>query len=210
MSKKAVANYQKIKINIYRNWSCEKEYVLRLKKFKVRRSVYLVKRGRKALSILLSLVLVMSLLSMVSAQGTGKQVNGVAHPSLGELALVVDLKSSSEVTVIVHLKEKSVLELKHDATVKGKDLSGQRGKVKAAENRVAAELAAHGKSFQINRSYDHVFSGFSVTMPANQIMQLFTMEDVRAVYPDVQYTTTKMFRVNLVHLLGMELSTVPN
>ncbi|MGY5190278.1 UNVERIFIED_CONTAM: hypothetical protein FO487_20990, partial [Bacillus amyloliquefaciens DSM 7 = ATCC 23350] len=47
----------------------------------------------------------------------------------------------------------------------------------------------HGK---INREYEQVFSGCTITLPANKFSKLLTDQDVKAVYPNVTYHTDQL------------------
>lgn len=108
----------------------------------------------------------------------------VTPQKLAELYGNIDLSSSQSTTVIVELTEESIVEAKHKGKSQTKaDLKKARDKVKDAVKQAA-------KSSDINREYDHVFSGFSVELAANEIPALLAVPGVKAVYPDVTYTVT--------------------
>ncbi|WP_404459570.1 S8 family peptidase [Sutcliffiella horikoshii] len=97
-----------------------------------------------------------------------------------------DLSSSKAVKVIVELKEESIVEAKH----KGKKQSKQN--LKSARDKVKKEVANRTSKSKVEREYDYVFSGFSLEIPANEIPSLLATLGVKAVYPNVEYTTTEV------------------
>ncbi|KPB05834.1 peptidase S8 [Bacillus sp. CHD6a] len=130
---------------------------------------------------LLVLVLVFSTFATngVSAN-TGKE-----NLELATLQGEFDLSSSKAVKVIVELKEESIIEAKH----KGKKQSKQN--LKSARDKVKKEVADRTSKSKVEREYDYVFSGFSLEIKANEIPSLLATPGVKAVYPNVEYTTTE-------------------
>ncbi|WP_404347790.1 S8 family serine peptidase [Sutcliffiella horikoshii] len=96
-----------------------------------------------------------------------------------------DLSSSKAVKVIVELQEESIVEAKHN----GKKQSKQN--LKSARDKVKNEVADRTSKSKVEREYDYVFSGFSLEIPANEIPSLLATPGVKAVYPNVEYTTTE-------------------
>ena len=94
----------------------------------------------------------------------------------------IEMSSKAPTTVIVELEEESIVEAKH----KGKNQTKQ--KLATERGKVITELKNKVSNAKVNREYDHVFSGFSVELPANEIPQLLTTPGVKAVYPNVEYT----------------------
>lgn len=131
---------------------------------------------------LLVLVLVFSTFATngVSAN-TGKE-----NLELATLQGDFDLSSSKAVKVIVELQEESIVESKH----KGKKQSKQN--LKSARDKVKKEVADRTSKSKVEREYDYVFSGFSLEIPANEIPSLLATPGVKAVYPNVEYTTTEV------------------
>lgn len=131
---------------------------------------------------LLVLVLVFSTFAAngVSAN-TGKE-----NHELATLQGDFDLSSSKAVKVIVELQEQSIVEAKHN----GKKQSKQN--LKSARDKVKKEVAARTSKSKVEREYEHVFSGFSLEIPANEIPSLLATPGVKAVYPNVEYTTTEV------------------
>ncbi|WP_010196950.1 S8 family serine peptidase [Bacillus sp. m3-13] len=97
-----------------------------------------------------------------------------------------DLSSSKAVKVMVELQEESIVESKH----KGKKQSKQN--LKSARDKVKKEVADRTSKSKVEREYDYVFSGFSLEIPANEIPSLLATPGVKAVYPNVEYTTTEV------------------
>nr|WP_226682403.1 S8 family serine peptidase [Sutcliffiella horikoshii] len=130
---------------------------------------------------LLVLVLVFSTFATngVSAN-TGKE-----NLELATLKGDFDLSSSKAVKVIVELQEESIVEAKQ----KGKKQSKQN--LKSARDKVKNEVADRTSKSKVEREYDYVFSGFSLEIPANEIPSLLATPGIKAVYPNVEYTTTE-------------------
>ncbi len=131
---------------------------------------------------LLVLVLVFSTFSANGASANTSKENLELATLQGDF----DLSSSKAVKVIVELHEQSIVEAKHS----GKKQSKQN--LKSARDKVKKEVAARTSKSKVEREYDHVFSGFSLEIPANEIPSLLATPGVKAVYPNVEYTTTEV------------------
>ncbi|GGC95241.1 minor extracellular protease vpr [Thalassobacillus devorans] len=94
----------------------------------------------------------------------------------------LELGSERPTSVIVELEAESIVEAKH----KGKKQT--KANLKAERGKVINELKKAVKDADVNREYDYVFSGFSVKLPANEIMKLASVDGVKAIYPNVHYT----------------------
>jgi minor extracellular serine protease Vpr len=105
-------------------------------------------------------------------------------PELAPLYGKHDFSSSHVTKVIVELKEPSVLEAKK------KGQKQTKTNLKAKRDAVVKDIAARTKKYKVNQEYDHVFSGFSLELPENEIPDLLTVPGVKAVYPDVEYQVT--------------------
>ncbi|WP_110111919.1 S8 family serine peptidase [Bacillus sp. CGMCC 1.16541] len=110
----------------------------------------------------------------------------VVQPSVAKIHGDFNLTSSQNVKVIVELTEESIVEAKQ----KGKKQS--KSNIKKARDEVKGKLASSSKTAKVKKEYDHVFSGFSAELPANEISKLAALPGVRAVYPDVAYRTTEV------------------
>ncbi|MFG6113670.1 S8 family serine peptidase [Halobacillus sp. MO56] len=94
----------------------------------------------------------------------------------------LELGSERPTSVIVELEAESMVEAKHQGKKQTKaNLKAERGKV-------INELKKAVKDADVNREYDYVFSGFSVKLPANEIIKLSSVDGVKAIYPNVHYT----------------------
>ncbi|MFG6118714.1 S8 family serine peptidase [Thalassobacillus sp. B23F22_16] len=94
----------------------------------------------------------------------------------------LELGSERPTSVIVELEAESIVEAKH----KGKKQT--KANLKTERGKVINELKKAVKDADVNREYDYVFSGFSVKLPANEIMKLASVDGVKAIYPNVHYT----------------------
>ena len=135
------------------------------------------------------LLSILAFVLIFSTFGFGATANGgrVSQTQITELPLAeifgeIELSSSRPTSVIVELKAESIVEAKHKGKKQTKaNLKSERGKVvNALKNAV--------KSADVNREYDYVFSGFSVELPANELIKLLAIPGVKAVYPNVHYT----------------------
>ncbi|WP_272495807.1 S8 family peptidase [Bacillus pinisoli] len=142
----------------------------------------MVNTHRKFRSLLVSLVFLLSFSSF--SLGAFANTNTSSPPELAELFGDINVSSSKLTTVIVELEEESLIEAKYKGKAQTKaSLEKERKNVKAAVEKVA-------KSSKVNREYDTVFSGFSVTLASNEIPGILGIPGVKAVYPDVTYTVT--------------------
>ncbi|WP_191559914.1 S8 family serine peptidase [Metabacillus idriensis] len=116
--------------------------------------------------------------------GAAAQTKAPAQPQLAKTYGDLNIQSSKKTTVIVELKEKSVAEAKQDGNAQTKE------NLKRVRDGVKTKAAKQVKSAKINREYDHVFSGFSIELPANEIPKLLALPEVKAVYPNVEYKVT--------------------
>lgn len=138
------------------------------------------KKMARSLLILLTFALILSSFSMgVFANGSKGNLN-ITPLETAELFGEHDLKSSDLTTVIVELKAASIVEAKN----KGQ----KQSKANLKKEREQVIGALKGSAAKVKREYDHVFSGFAVELPANQIPQLLSTPGVKAVYPNVTYT----------------------
>jgi minor extracellular serine protease Vpr len=133
-------------------------------------------------SMIMSSALLVSLAPFGTGVGANNIANNVTTSHLAELFGDYNLSSSQMTSVIVELKEQSIVEAKH----KGKNQT--KANLTKARNQVKADLNKAVKAAKVNREYDYVFSGFSVELPANQIPALLALPGVKAVYPNLTYT----------------------
>jgi minor extracellular serine protease Vpr len=149
------------------------------------RGYLMSKHVKKLMVFVLTLVMVFST-SMMGVNASPKYTLNGASVEAAQIFGDFNLSSSEAITVIVELKEASIVQAKHAGKKQDRSsLAKVRGKI-------ASEVKNKVKGAQINREYDYLFSGFSVKLPANQVLQLLTVPGVKAVYPNVTYTTTEV------------------
>ncbi|QOR66430.1 S8 family serine peptidase [Cytobacillus suaedae] len=137
----------------------------------------------KALVSFLAFMLVFSTFSFAATADTGaRSQTTVTELDVAEIFGDIELSSNRPTSVIVELTEESIVEAKHKGKGQSKaNLQAERGKVINALQQSVSGAA-------VNREYDYVFSGFSVELPANEIIKLATIPGVKAIYPNVHYT----------------------
>lgn len=106
-----------------------------------------------------------------------------------------NLNSSERVSVIVELKEESIVAAKHH----GKAQDQKR--LKDVREGVIASVKGKSSAAVIGREYDYLVSGFVVELPANELKNLIGIEGINAIYPNVRYTTTE---VGEARMLGLD------
>jgi minor extracellular serine protease Vpr len=137
----------------------------------------------KVLFSVAAAVLILSTFSFgAAANGGTTSKTQLTELQLAEIFGDIELSSNRPTSVIVELKAESIVEAKHMGKKQTKaNLKSERGKV-------ITDLQKSVKSADVNREYDYVFSGFSVDLPANEIIKLLAIPGVKAVYPNVHYT----------------------
>ncbi|WP_316246592.1 S8 family serine peptidase [Sutcliffiella horikoshii] len=140
---------------------------------------------QKFIAAFMPLLVLVLVFSTFAANGVSANT-GKENPELATLQGDFDLSSSKAVKVIVELQEESIVEAKHN----GKKQSKQN--LKSARDKVKKEVADRTSKSKVEREYDYVFSGFSLEIPANEIPSLLATPGVKAVYPNVEYTTTEV------------------
>jgi len=138
----------------------------------------------KSILVFLTALLVFSSFTIGAQANTTK--SSKQAPQLAELFGDFNFSSSKETSVIVELKEPSIIEAKNT----GKSQS--KTNLKNARNKIKTEVVKKVSTAKVNREYEHVFSGFSVKLPASEIPALLSVDGIKAVYPNVTYTTTSV------------------
>ncbi len=135
----------------------------------------------KVLFSFLAFVLIFSTFSLGATASTTSKTQFTELP-LAEIFGDIELSTSRPTSVIVELNAESIVEAKSKGKKQTKEnLSAERGKVISALEKAV-------KNADVNREYDYVFSGFSVELPANEMIKLLAIPGVKAVYPNVHYT----------------------
>lgn len=138
-------------------------------------------------SLLATSALLVALSPFGTAAGAaGDASQNTAGSGLAELVGDVNISSSKATSVIVELTAPSMVEAKH------KGQSQSKANLSKARTQVKADIGKTVTNSKVNREYDHVFSGFSIELPANEIPALLAVPGVKAVYPDVEYTVTSL------------------
>lgn len=119
---------------------------------------------------------------MGAGVGANAKTTTAAPDQLAELFGEYNFTSTQKTSVIVELKEPSIVEAKH----KGKTQS--KANLAKVRNQVKGDLHKTVSNAKVNREYDYVFSGFSVELSADQIPALLALPGVKAVYPNLTYT----------------------
>ena len=104
----------------------------------------------------------------------------------------IDTTSSSKVKVIVELSQHPLSVEKGVAEQQGKffsavDEKSALTKIKTAQAEFASSLKTLKVSANIHRSYQRVFNGFALELPAKQVPMLAKAKNVAAVYPVIEY-----------------------
>ncbi|MHC0039556.1 S8 family serine peptidase [Pseudoneobacillus sp. C159] len=118
--------------------------------------------------------------------GASNQTSQVPSAPLAQLYGDFNFSSNDKTSVIVEIKDDSIVAAKH----KGKSQS--KANLAKARNSVKDALIKTTKNAKVNEEYDYVFSGFSVELPANQIPAVLALSGVKAVYPNVEYAVTSV------------------
>ncbi|WP_404330982.1 S8 family serine peptidase [Mesobacillus maritimus] len=147
--------------------------------------------GKKSFkTILASTAVVLALSGAGSAAAA--PVNVMQTPKVAELVGNFDFSSSAKTTVIVEMTEPSIVEAKQ----KGQKQS--KANLSKARKQVKSDVTKAVKEAKVNREYDYVFSGFSVELPEEGVPALLAVPGVKAVYPEVTYTTTSVVETKAV------------
>lgn len=134
---------------------------------------------QKLFVLLLALALILSSFGPVAANGNTKNAS---LPELAQIFGDIDLSSSEMTTVIVELKEESIVQAKHNGKRQTK------ANLQRERNKVLKEAKGKVSNVFVNREYDYVFSGFAIELAANEIHKLQDIAGVKAIYPNVEYT----------------------
>ncbi|WP_026477278.1 S8 family serine peptidase [Alkaliphilus transvaalensis] len=143
------------------------------------------RRSVKCWVFILALTMVLASFTMGTFANSQKEIN-VLEVELATLYGEYNFSSSELTTVIVELKEESIVEAKHSGIMQSQSKLGN------ARHKVTNEVTRNVKDAQIRREYDYLFSGFSLELPSNEIPNLLLVDGIKAVYPNVEYTVTDM------------------
>ncbi|SFD51686.1 S8 family serine peptidase [Bacillus sp. UNCCL81] len=110
-----------------------------------------------------------------------------------------DLNSSSDISVIVEFKSKPEKVAILESALEGKSLTSTEAKNRVKHDHTAFEEdlakilpASKEKSgrdqYKITRSFDTVYNGVSMKLPANEVEKLLKSDSVQAVYKSVEFS----------------------
>lgn len=138
-----------------------------------------------------SSVLLFSTIFILSTFFTGQQASAAPSNKQVELEKAeifgeINVNSRKHTTVIVELKEKSLVEAKQEGKAQTK------ASLKKSRTKVKNEALKEIDKASVRQEYEKVFSGFSMKLPANEIPKLLAVDGVKAVYPDVTYQTDEV------------------
>ncbi|WP_059103356.1 S8 family peptidase [Shouchella shacheensis] len=132
-------------------------------------------------------IVVLALLFALSPFGSAFANQGDGGtPELAELYGTIDVSSTEPTTVIVELKEEAVVEAKQNGQAQSES------EIESKRNQLVADLEDEVGNVEVKQEYDYLLSGLSVELPANEIQYILSHEEVRAVYPDVEYEVPEM------------------
>jgi minor extracellular serine protease Vpr len=133
-----------------------------------------------ALTFVLTLLLVLN--PTVDAKQTTATTRSSVDLSTVKIHGKYDFKSSDLTTVIVELEEQSLVQAKHSGVKQSKEtLKLKRDLVLNQVDRLT--------NGEVEREYDYLFSGFALEIPMNELLSLQSIPGIKAVYPNVHYTT---------------------
>lgn len=148
---------------------------------------------KKVFSLLLILTLLIPFYTQDAYATQQLQLDRSQSPSFDISGLIdsnirgdFDFNSKRPVTVIVEIDEPSVL----DALSKGK--AYDKSNLDKVRKNIIAEAKAKVKDSKVKREYSHVFSGFSIELPANQIKALMAIEGVKSISQNMHYQKTEI------------------
>nr|WP_327020395.1 S8 family serine peptidase [Alkalihalobacillus trypoxylicola] len=117
----------------------------------------------------------------VGAEGTLQTTN--ADP-LADLIGEIDVTTNEITSVIVELTEPSVIEAKSEGEVQ------TQSNLSNARQQVQTDISDVIDDAQFLHEFEHVFSGFSMELKAEEVPVLLNVPGIKAVYPNITYTTT--------------------
>ncbi|MDQ0416198.1 minor extracellular serine protease Vpr [Croceifilum oryzae] len=112
----------------------------------------------------------------------------IAKLAKNKVSKYIDTKSSKPVDVIVQMNQQPVGEVvKNSKQLKSSPAKDYQAQMKEALNQAEKKLTKVNSKVKVKQRFDTVFSGFAVSIPANQIHKLASMPEVKAVYPALKY-----------------------
>lgn len=152
---------------------------------------------RKTGVVVLSTLLTISSLGLITptieAASTQRELSKpseyrITQLSKNKVSKYIDTKSSKPIDVIVELNQHLVGSfVNHQNKLKSTQAKRYQTQIGQALNLVEKKMAKIGSKVKVKQRFDTVFSGFTVSAPANEIHKLSAMPEVKAVYPVLTY-----------------------
>ncbi|SCC61314.1 S8 family serine peptidase [Bacillus wiedmannii] len=154
---------------------------------------------KKTTSALLSMALVFSSFGALSAHAESLQKEKQFSPQLkanieqwgeNKIAQNVETKTSKEISVIVELQHAplaSQSNIQHAPDLKNGNVQSYHAQLKKAQEDTTKKIKEKAPKAKIKETYSTLFSGFSISIPGDQVAALASLPEVKAVYPNLTY-----------------------
>ncbi|AIE80964.1 minor extracellular protease VpR [Bacillus cereus] len=154
---------------------------------------------KKTTSTLLSMALVFSSFGALSAHAESLQKEKQFSPQLkanieqwgeNKIAQNVETKTSKEISVIVELQHAplaSQSKIQHAPDLQNNNAQSYHTELKKAQEDTTKKIKEKAPGVKIKEVYNTLFSGFSISVPGDQITALASLPEVKAVYPNLTY-----------------------
>ncbi|MCU5300836.1 S8 family serine peptidase [Bacillus toyonensis] len=154
---------------------------------------------KKTTSTLLSMALVFSSFGALSAHAESLQKEKQFSPQLkanitqwgeNKIAQNVETKTSKEISVIVELQHAplaSQSNIQHAPDLQNNNAQSYHAQLKKAQEDTTKKIKEKAPKATIKETYSTLFSGFSISIPGDQITALASLPEVKAIYPNLTY-----------------------
>ncbi|MEN1934862.1 S8 family serine peptidase [Paenibacillus sp. 102] len=154
---------------------------------------------KKTTSALLSMALVFSSFGALSAHAETLQKEKQFSPELkaniqqwgeNKIAANVDTKTSKEISVIVELQHAPLASqgnIQHAPDLQNSNAKSYHAGLKKAQEDTTKKIKEKVPQVKIKETYSTLFSGFSISVPGDQIANLASLPEVKAIYPNLTY-----------------------
>lgn len=154
---------------------------------------------KKTTSTLLSMALVFSSFGALSAHAESlqkeKQFSSQLKANItqwgeNKIAQNVETKTSKEISVIVELQHAplaSQSNIQHAPDLQNNNAQSYHAQLKKAQEDTTKKIKEKAPKATIKETYSTLFSGFSISIPGDQITALASLPEVKAIYPNLTY-----------------------
>lgn len=154
---------------------------------------------KKTTSTLLSMALVFSSFGALNAHAESLQKEKQFSPQLkanitqwgeNKIAQNVETKTSKEISVIVELQHAplaSQSNIQHAPDLQNNNAQSYHAQLKKAQEDTTKKIKEKAPKATIKETYSTLFSGFSISIPGDQITALASLPEVKAIYPNLTY-----------------------